>query len=204
MSVTLRDFPPFVVRLFLCAGSQSVTSGFPNILYDRFLVFAPRGPFCECSSRPPRRIHGPSEEPTLASAIPSPPLAVPSGKACQLLKDAMYSLVVSVNCWRMPFTVCYVHLIIKNALYGFLLSVNYWRIPFTVCYFQSGNYWRMPLTVSFSTNYWLMLLKKQIEPRFWRNFHKECRNGVWHSQACQRTTTDMHVEPNCVQIICTC
>ena len=47
-----------------------------------------------------------------------------------------------------------------------------------------------------STNYWLML--------FWRSFHKECRNGVWHSQACQRTTTDMHVEPNCVQIICTC
>ena len=27
---------------------------------------------------------------------------------------------------------------------------------------------------------------------------------MWHSQACQRTTTDMHVEPNCVQIICTC
>ena len=97
----------------------------------------------------PRRIHGPSEEPTLASAIPSPPLAVPSGKVFPLLKDAIYSLVVSVNCWRMPFTVCYVHWIIKNALYGFLLSVNYWRIPFTVCYFQSGNYWKMPFTVCY-------------------------------------------------------
>ena len=189
----------------MCGLAICDFSGFPKILCDQFLVFALRGPFCEFSRRPPRRIHGPSEEPTLASAIPSPPLAVPSGKACQLLKDAIYSLVVSVNCWRMPFTVCYVHLIIKkctlrfstfsqllkDTLYGLLLSVR--------------QLLKDALNgLLLSTIYWLMLLKKQNEPRFWRNFHKECRNGVWHSQACQRTTTDMHVEPNCVQIICTC
>ena len=164
MFLKLRDSAPFVVRLFVCAGSQSVT--FPVFLrfYAINFSFLHSGVhFVSSREDPPDESMARAKSQPLRAQFHHHHWQCLREKAGQLLKDALYGLLCSLNYWKMHFTVCYFQSIIegyplrfatfsqaiiegcplrfatfsqslKDAVYGLLLSVNSWRMPFTARY----------------------------------------------------------------------
>ena len=99
MSLTLRDSAPFVVGLFLCAGSQSVT--FP--VFRRFyttnsLFLRPGVHFVSAREDPPDESMARAKSQPLRAQFRHHHWQCLRDRAGQLLKDALYSLVLSVNC----------------------------------------------------------------------------------------------------------